>query len=61
MKIYNDEEIKYMKKLIDTYKNFIIDVMDFNGYTRDFIANKLNELEERAKEEVISNGKNYNE
>ena len=46
------EEIKYMKKLLDTYRNFIIDVMDFNGYSRDFIANKLNELEERAKEEV---------
>lgn len=43
-------EIKYLRKLIEIYRNYIVDIMDFNGYSRDFIANKLNELEERAKE-----------
>ena len=51
------QEIKYLKKLVETYKDFIIDIMDFSGYSRDFIVTKLNELEERAKE-YIDNERN---
>lgn len=44
------EEIHYKNILLKVYRNFIIDLMDFNGYSRNFILDKISEMEERTIE-----------
>ena len=44
------EEIHYKNILLKVYRNFIIDLMDFNGYSRNFILDKISEMEKRTTE-----------